>query len=94
MEEWGERSWHPLNIPFDIKLVLKLRKQRLALPSDFLKERLILYSIGIGIGVITELMNYEKVRVWETDTLHGDSPFTEQPGQCGEEGDYIQVKMF
>ena len=87
MEEWGERSWHPLNIPFDIKIALKLRKQ-----SDFLKtKRLILYSTGIGIGFITELMNYEKVRVWETDTLHGDSPFTEQPGQCGEEGDYIQV---
>ena len=90
MEEWGERSWHPLNIPFDIKVALKLRKR-----SDFLKtKRLILYSTGIGIGFITELMNYEKVRVWETDTLHGDSPFTEQPGQCGEEGDYIQVKMF
>ena len=36
----------------------------------------------------------KKVRVWETDTLHGDSPFTEQPGQCGEEGDYIQVNIF
>ena len=32
--------------------------------------------------------------MWKTDSLHGDSPFTEQPGQCGEEGDYIQVKIF
>ena len=34
-----------------------------------------------------------QVRVWHTDPLHGDSPFTEQPGQCGEEGDFIQVKI-
>ena len=34
-----------------------------------------------------------QVRVWHTDSLHGDSPFTEQPGQCGEEGDFIQVKI-
>ena len=34
-----------------------------------------------------------QVRVWHTDPLHGDSPFTEQPGQCGEEGDFIHVKI-
>ena len=34
-----------------------------------------------------------QVRVWHTDPLHGDSPFTEQPGQCGEEGDFIQIKI-
>ena len=34
-----------------------------------------------------------QVRVWHTDPLHGDSPFTEQPGQCGEEGDFMQVKI-
>ena len=44
--------------------------------------------------LLWKLVNYHKVRVWETDSLHGDSPFTEQPGQCGEKGDYIQVIFF
>ena len=45
---------------------------------------------------IADLVKLQQVRVWKTHSLHGDSPFTEQPGQCGEEGDYIQVetKMF
>ena len=37
-------------------------------------------------------MKLQQVRVWKTHSLHGDSPFTEQPGECGEEGDYIQVE--
>ena len=48
----------------------------------------------LGIEPLSELIDYQKVRVWQTDSLHGDSPFTEQPGQCGEEGDYIQVNIF
>ena len=41
---------------------------------------------------ITDLVKLQQVRVWKTHSLHGDSPFTEQPGECGEEGDYIQVE--
>ena len=48
----------------------------------------------LGIELLSKLIDYRKVRVWQTDSLHGDSPFTEQPGQCGEEGDYIQVTPF
>ena len=48
----------------------------------------------LGIELLSKLIDYRKVRVWQTDSLHGDSPFTEQPGQCGEEGDYIQVNTF
>ena len=47
-----------------------------------------------GKELLSELIDSRKVRVWKTDSLHGDSPFTEQPGQCGEEGDYIQVEIF
>ena len=54
---------------------------------------ILLISLG-DMNLLWKLVNYQKVRVWNTDSLHGDSPFTEQPGECGEEGDYIQVKNF
>ena len=32
-----------------------------------------------------------QVRVWLRDCLHGDNPFTEQLGGCGEQGNHMQV---
>ena len=34
-----------------------------------------------------------QVRVWLRDCLHGDTPFTEQPGGCGEQGNHMQVTL-
>ena len=33
-----------------------------------------------------------QIRVEPTHTIYGDSPFTLQTGECGEEGEYIQVE--
>merc|ERR1719209_2798092 len=49
------------------------------------------WTVTYDSEAINEVFTDAQVRVWQTDSLHGDSPFTEQPGQCGEEGDYIQV---
>ena len=36
-------------------------------------------------------MPQNQVRVRLRDCLHGDNPFTEQPGGCGEQGNHMQV---
>ena len=33
-----------------------------------------------------------QIRVEPTNSIYGDSPFTVQTGECGEEGEYIQVE--
>ena len=38
-------------------------------------------------------MPQNQVRVWLRDCLHGDTPFTEQPGGCGEQGNHMQVTL-
>ena len=38
-------------------------------------------------------MPQNQVRVWLRDCLHGDNPFTEQPGGCGEQGNHMQVTL-
>ena len=35
-----------------------------------------------------------QIRVEPTHTIYGDSPFTLQTGECGEEGEFIQVEDF
>ena len=35
-----------------------------------------------------------QIRVELTNTIYGDTPFTLQTGECGEEGEFIQVSAF
>ena len=44
-----------------------------------------------GAESASEVHEDAEIRVDLTHTLHGDSPFTLQTGECGEQGEYIQV---
>ena len=46
-----------------------------------------------GATPATDIHEDAQIRVELTHAVYGDSPFTLQTGECGDQGEYIQVKI-